>query len=232
MLASQSKKIRRKDAAIKLINNLRVANSAFVSQAETISTEIQRVAILQQEEWLEYMEEACRYHKEQQFEKISQLMYPLHYNFVKSNPDSHNEILFYQKYSYRINEALGYLKNYNERRVPGFFFSHESNSLHASSFCMNTMAVHAVIAIYNELIQEMRKEMESMSTVGPELPDPDQVGQLQADEHQGQPSVHPWYLRSETATDFHLRILRGPHSDQLEEETQEDQNIRQRWKEL
>jgi phosphatidylinositol kinase/protein kinase (PI-3 family) len=51
LLNSQSNSKRRKNAASKLITRLRDQKSVFVDQAETISTEIQRVAILQQEEW-------------------------------------------------------------------------------------------------------------------------------------------------------------------------------------
>lgn len=51
LLNSQSNSKRRKQSARKLIYKLREQNGVFVSQAETISTEIQRVAILQQEEW-------------------------------------------------------------------------------------------------------------------------------------------------------------------------------------
>lgn len=51
LLNSQSSSFRRKSSAIHLIDQLKLQNAAFVEQAETISTEIQRVAILQQEEW-------------------------------------------------------------------------------------------------------------------------------------------------------------------------------------
>jgi hypothetical protein len=163
MLASQSNKERRQKAAALLISKLRSANSAFVMQAETISTEIQRVAILQQEEWLEYMGEACRYYDEQQYDKICQLMYPLHKNFTKGSPDSHNEILFYQKYSYRINEAFEHLKNYWSKKVLG------PVNLGSGGFAIteqpNIMAIHEACIIYTELCEVMRKEMESMSTV-------------------------------------------------------------------
>jgi hypothetical protein len=164
MLALQSNKERRQKAATQLISKLRSMNPAFIAQAETISTEIQRVAILQQEEWLEYMGEACRYYDEQQFDKICKLMYPLHRSFMKASPDSHNEILFYQKYSYRINEAFDHLNNYWNRKVPGPVYQ-GSNGLVMAELTANVMAIHEACIIYTELCEVMRKEMESMSTV-------------------------------------------------------------------
>lgn len=164
MLASQSNKERRQKAASHLIGKLRMANSAFVNQAETISIEIQRVAILQQEEWLEYMDEAARYCKDMQYDKICQLMYPLHRNFMKATPDSHNEILFYQKYSYRINEAFEFLKNYWNRKV-SMPVNLGNGSYAMADLGMNVMAIHEVMDIYSTLTLEMRAEMDSMTTV-------------------------------------------------------------------
>lgn len=164
MLASQSKKERRERAASQLIAKLRTVNSAFVMQAETISNEIQRVAILQQEEWLEYMGEACRYYDDQQYDKICQLMYPLHKSLLKGSPDSHNEMLFYQKYSYRINEAFEHLKSYSSKRVPGVI-NQPGIGLAMVDQTVNIMAIHEACIIYTELCDTMRKEMESMTTV-------------------------------------------------------------------
>lgn len=51
LLASQTEKDKRKKPAARLISKLREQRETFVVQATTICTEIQRVAILQQEEW-------------------------------------------------------------------------------------------------------------------------------------------------------------------------------------
>jgi hypothetical protein len=111
------------------------------------------------------MDEAIRYYKDLQYDKVCQLMYSLHRNFEKSVPDSHNEILFYQKYSYRINEAFEYLKNFWNKKVPnpvnlGGVLGYSMNDLST-----NVMAMHEVITIYDSLITEMRNEMDSMTTV-------------------------------------------------------------------
>lgn len=51
MLASQSKTERRKKSALKVINKIREQHTVFVSQADLISKELRKVAILLEEEW-------------------------------------------------------------------------------------------------------------------------------------------------------------------------------------
>ena len=51
MLASQSKTDRRRSSALKVINKLREKYPVFVREAETISVELHKVAIWQEEEW-------------------------------------------------------------------------------------------------------------------------------------------------------------------------------------
>jgi serine/threonine-protein kinase mTOR len=51
MLAAQSKTDRRRRSATKLIQTLKQHHAKFVEQADTISKELHKVAILQEEEW-------------------------------------------------------------------------------------------------------------------------------------------------------------------------------------
>jgi hypothetical protein len=51
LLASQTEKEKRMKPSKELIEKLSEQNTKFVQEARIISTEIQRVAILQQEEW-------------------------------------------------------------------------------------------------------------------------------------------------------------------------------------
>ena len=111
------------------------------------------------------MDEASRYYKDLQYDKMCKLMYNQHRNFMKASPDSHNEILFYQKYSYRINVAFEYLNNYWNRKVPNALCLGGALGYSMIDNSVNVMAMHEVADIYSELTIEMRKEMESMSTV-------------------------------------------------------------------
>ena len=51
MLAAQSKTDRRRKSATKLIQTLKQHHAKFVDQEDTISKELHKVAILQEEEW-------------------------------------------------------------------------------------------------------------------------------------------------------------------------------------
>ncbi len=51
MLASQSKTERRRRSALKVIQKIRDHHTVFVSQADLISKELRKVAILLEEEW-------------------------------------------------------------------------------------------------------------------------------------------------------------------------------------
>lgn len=110
------------------------------------------------------MEEAMKYYSEFQYHKVYKLMSDLHLKALNSNPESHNEILFYQKYRPRINEAWNHLKNFCKYTVPttslipgttGYTFETGSN----------VMAMHDVATIYSELISEMSNEMNKLTTV-------------------------------------------------------------------
>lgn len=164
ILASQSNKERRKNSALGLIAKLREQKKQFVDDAETISMELQRVAILQQEEWLEFMDEAFKYMKEGNYQMGIQIMADLHKR-TESDPESHNEILFYQKYGYLIKEAENYKQQYLRYN--------------------DVVAMYSVGEIYNQLFTSMREEMDSMQTVSIKVYlDFNQVSLSKVDEYQ------------------------------------------------
>lgn len=108
------------------------------------------------------MEEALKYYSEFQYQKVYKLMSDLHLKELSSNPESHNEILFYQKYRQRINEAWNHLKNFNRFIVP----TPTQNTTGLTMEMMNNvMSMHDAATIYSELITEMSNEMNNLSTV-------------------------------------------------------------------
>lgn len=97
-------------------------------------------------------------------------MSELHRKVNRSNPESHNEILFYQKYGYKIKEAWNYLTNYWTFRAPiptskGPTPLNDQVSNIKYDHSNNVMAMHEVADIYTELAKEMSKEMDDLSTV-------------------------------------------------------------------
>ena len=72
-----------------LISRLKDHDVCFVVQIDTISKEIQRAVILQQEQWLEYMDEAIKYFKDGEYKTMIQIMADL-YKRMDLDPQSHN----------------------------------------------------------------------------------------------------------------------------------------------
>lgn len=113
---------------------------------------------------LEYIDDALEYYRDLKYDKVYQLMSELHKKVNNLKPESHNEILFYQKYGYKIQEAWNYLTNYWTVKAPlpvndfsTMAIRFENNS--------NVMAMHEAADIYTGLASEMSKEMDDLSTV-------------------------------------------------------------------
>jgi FKBP12-rapamycin complex-associated protein len=144
MLAAQSKTERRKKSAIKLISKLTEKHSVFVEQAETISKELRKVAILLEEEWLETIDEALKYQAEGKYDIVLKIMMDLHKK-SREDPESQNEVLFYQKYGFLIREAENYLNQYKKYKDP--------------------LATCQACEIYIQLLKEIEESMNGIETV-------------------------------------------------------------------
>jgi FKBP12-rapamycin complex-associated protein len=106
----------RKDASEKILNRIKEVHPNLVIQAQLVSDELIRSAIVLTEIWNEAIEEASRVC----FESgnpcgsggdpmgMVKIMMPFH-KMMEKEPETHNEISFYQGYAADLEEACEWL---------------------------------------------------------------------------------------------------------------------------
>lgn len=102
----------RKRAAKQLFEKLKTTQKTLIDQATTISTEMNRSAIVLAEKWQEAIEEASRiYFSKQDGKAMFAYLQPIHAE-MDNEPDTMNEIAFYQGYASDLQEAYTWMKLY------------------------------------------------------------------------------------------------------------------------
>lgn len=114
---SQKSRVReRKEAAESLINKLRLTQSILIDQANMISSELIRAAILLSESWTEAIEEASRvYFAKNDAETMIGNLKDLHKR-MQQPPETINEINFYQGFASDLEEALLWTQMYERTK--------------------------------------------------------------------------------------------------------------------
>lgn len=93
-VASKSASKARKNAAQKILKTMWEHSHQLINEAAMFSDELQRVAILWPELWLDGLEEASRlYFVEKNVKGMLEVLEPLH-TIMKKGPQTHNEISF------------------------------------------------------------------------------------------------------------------------------------------
>ncbi|KXN92422.1 Phosphatidylinositol 3-kinase tor2 [Leucoagaricus sp. SymC.cos] len=104
-VASKSSSITRKNAAIGIMDRMREHSPAIVNQAQPVSQELIRVAILWHELWHEGLEEASRlYFTEKNPDGMIAALEPLH-DLLEKGPQTAREISFAQAFGRELHEA-------------------------------------------------------------------------------------------------------------------------------
>lgn len=94
-VTQKSTTAKRRQAADQLIEKLKITQPVLIEQAQIISDELNRSAILLDETWKEAIEEASRiYFERNEAEAMYQYIVPFHKEMEK-NPETMNEIAFY-----------------------------------------------------------------------------------------------------------------------------------------
>lgn len=97
IVATKSQSPSRRQAAFAVIDVVRTHNATLVEQAQLVSTELIRIAILWHEMWHEALEEASRlYFGESNVEAMLNVLLPLHELMEKTGPSTLKEIAFVQ----------------------------------------------------------------------------------------------------------------------------------------
>lgn len=105
LVACKSISTLRREAAQEVVDKVRQHSGVLVDQAELVSKELIRVAILWHEMWHEALEEASRlYFGEHNIEGMLNVLEPLH-AMLEQGPDTLKEISFVQAYGRELLEA-------------------------------------------------------------------------------------------------------------------------------
>lgn len=109
--AKSTNKVRR-EAAEEVLNALRLHSSTLVEQAETVSRELVRVAILWHEMWHEGLEEASRlYFGEHNVEGMLEVLEPLH-AMLETGPETAREAAFMKEFGRDLAEAAEWCRRF------------------------------------------------------------------------------------------------------------------------
>lgn len=114
-VATKSQSRARQQAAEAVLENMRTHSATLVEQAQLVSEELIRVAILWHEAWHEALEEASRlYFGEHNPRGMLDVLLPLHEALEKQGPETMQEISFWQNYGRELSEAHEWCKKYIE----------------------------------------------------------------------------------------------------------------------
>lgn len=115
-VAAKSKSRQRKDAAEKILSDLKKHSENMVREAILISEELIRTAILLKEQWHEGIEEAWKYYSsDKNTDAVIKTLTGLH-AVMREKPESLSEISFHQNFRAEINEAEAWLRQYEKNR--------------------------------------------------------------------------------------------------------------------
>ncbi|GAB4815427.1 hypothetical protein N2152v2_002473, partial [Parachlorella kessleri] len=117
LVAAKSQSPSRRAAAMAVMDAVRQHSAALVEQAQLVSQELIRMAILWHEMWHEALEEASRlYFGESNVEGMLATLLPLHEMMHKQGPTTLKEIAFVQAYGRELDEAYEWCLKYKQSR--------------------------------------------------------------------------------------------------------------------
>ncbi|CCD22553.1 phosphatidylinositol kinase-related protein kinase TOR1 NDAI_0A03960 [Naumovozyma dairenensis CBS 421] len=115
-VAIKSESVSRQKAALSIIEKMRMHSPVLVGQAELVSDELIRVAVLWQEQWYEGLEDASRYFfGEQNVEKMFATLTPLH-KMLQGEPETAKEAAFKKMYERDLADAYEWAMNYKRTK--------------------------------------------------------------------------------------------------------------------
>jgi FKBP12-rapamycin complex-associated protein len=111
-VASKSQSVSRQRAALDVMDKMKVHSAVLVEQADLVSHELIRVAILWHEQWHEGLEEASRlYFGDRNIEAMFATLEPLH-ELLERGPETLRETSFHQAFGRDLQEARSWCTKY------------------------------------------------------------------------------------------------------------------------
>jgi serine/threonine-protein kinase mTOR len=117
LVACKSQSPLRRQAAAAVVDAVRAHSATLVDQAQLVSRELIRIAILWHEMWHEALEEASRqYFGESNVEGMLATLLPLHEMMERAGPTTLKEVAFVQAYGRELTEAHEWCQKYRVSR--------------------------------------------------------------------------------------------------------------------
>ena len=117
LVACKSSSSSRRAAAMSVLDNVRQHSATLVEQAQLVSQELIRMAVLWHEMWHEALEDASRlYFGENNVDAMLNVLLPLHVLLEKNGPETLQEIAFIQAYGRELQEAHEWCNKYRVSR--------------------------------------------------------------------------------------------------------------------
>ena len=117
LVACKSQSPFRRAAAASVVDAVRAHSAALVDQAQLVSQELIRIAILWHEMWHEALEEASRqYFGESNVDAMLATLLPLHEMMERAGPTTLKEVAFVQAYGRELAEAHEWCQKYRASR--------------------------------------------------------------------------------------------------------------------
>ncbi|KAL6771425.1 TOR1 [Auxenochlorella protothecoides x Auxenochlorella symbiontica] len=117
LVACKSQSVARRAAAVSVMDNVRQHSATLVEQAQLVSQELIRMAVLWHEQWHESLEEASRlYFGESNVDGMLDTLLPLHEMMKENGPSTLQEIAFVQAYGRELDEAYEWCLKFKQSR--------------------------------------------------------------------------------------------------------------------
>lgn len=116
IVAIKSESISRQKAAFSIIEKMKVHSTKLVEQAELVSNELIRVAVLWHELWYEGLEDASRqFFGEHNTDKMFATLEPLH-GLLKKTPETMRELSFQNSFGRDLTDAYEWVLNFQRTK--------------------------------------------------------------------------------------------------------------------
>ncbi|CAH2355370.1 serine/threonine-protein kinase Tor2p [[Candida] railenensis] len=115
-VAVTSESVKRQKAAMSIIDKMRLHSAELVDQAELVSHELIRVAVLWHEQWYEGLEDASRlFFGEHNTEKMFEVLEPLH-KMIQNGSETMRESTFNNAFGRELSDAYEWILNYRRTK--------------------------------------------------------------------------------------------------------------------
>lgn len=177
LVAYKSQSPSRRAAAQRVLDSVKSHNSKLVEEAQLVSQELIRMAILWHEAWHEALEEASRlYFGESNVEAMLNNLLPLHEKLDNEPPTTLKEIAFVQAYGRELREAYDWLMKYRLSRKEAEL--HQAWDLYYHVFKRINKQLHSMTVLDLQYVAPQlnkpvagRREVMQLAVPGTYLPD-------------------------------------------------------------